>query len=134
MIEALETMSEIQERLTHVGLTVLMLHIPGTLPCEAMYPVVRALDKQYSEIQGAQFLSIDISGKLDLASNFDVQGIPTFVLFRNGERVNDILGDDPSALEAAVPAYLLSDEAVEEARIGGDSDDGHPEGDAEIVN
>lgn len=52
-------------------------------PCKAMAPVVEALG---AEVQGkARILKVDIDKNEELAEKYQVQVVPTFILFRKGE-------------------------------------------------
>ena len=52
-------------------------------PCQAMMPVLDSLKhKMGSQVR---ILKIDVDKNIDIADKFKVRGVPTFVLFRNGE-------------------------------------------------
>ena len=52
-------------------------------PCQAMMPVLDQLKEQLGE--KVRILKIDVDKNQDVASKFNVRGVPTFVLFKNGE-------------------------------------------------
>jgi len=54
-------------------------------PCKAMAPVI---DSIASELQGnARILKIDIDKNKQVASHYQVQAVPTLMIFRKGEIV-----------------------------------------------
>lgn len=54
-------------------------------PCKAMSPIVESLGK---ELQGkARVLKIDVDKNQALATQFQVQAVPTFLIFKNGQVV-----------------------------------------------
>ncbi len=54
-------------------------------PCKAIAPIVEEIGK---EIQGvARVLKIDIDKNQQLANKFQIQMVPTFIVFKNGEAV-----------------------------------------------
>jgi len=52
-------------------------------PCKAMQPVMDQLKTDMGET--IRIIKIDIDKNQDVATTFKVKGVPTFVLFKNGE-------------------------------------------------
>ena len=52
-------------------------------PCKAMQPVLDQLKTDMHE--KVRILKIDVDKNQDVAEKFKVRGVPTFVLFKNGE-------------------------------------------------
>ena len=76
-------------------------------PCKVMTPVVNLLATQLKDIA--------VVGKLDVDSNpettarYGVRNMPTFLIFKNGEVVDRVIGAVPlSVLEQKVQAVLKS--------------------------
>jgi thioredoxin 1 len=54
-------------------------------PCKAMTPTISAIGK---EVQGkARVLKMDIDRNPAVSSQFNVQAVPTFIIFKNGSAV-----------------------------------------------
>jgi thioredoxin 1 len=54
-------------------------------PCKAMSPAIAAIGK---EVQGrARVLKLDIDRSPGMSSLYQVQAVPTFIIFKNGEPV-----------------------------------------------
>jgi len=58
-------------------------------PCKRTRPIVEEINREQS-IAGFQI--IDVDDNLDLAKNFNIKSIPTFILFENGIEKNRITG------------------------------------------
>ncbi len=54
-------------------------------PCKAMTPVIQELGKELSE--KARVLKIDIDKNEALATQYGIQSVPTFMIFKKGEVV-----------------------------------------------
>ncbi len=64
-------------------------------PCKTVAPV---LEEIASEMEGkVRIAKLDIDANQEIASRFDVQGIPTFLLFQNGEIKDRMMGALPKS-------------------------------------
>ncbi len=54
-------------------------------PCKVMEPVI----KKVAEITGdeARIIKVDIDKNQQAALNYDIRGVPTFIIFKNGKQV-----------------------------------------------
>lgn len=73
-------------------------------PCQMMLPVIEELAK---EAKGFQVAKVNVDENSDLAGQYNVMSIPTFLIFKDGKVVNQISG--------AVPKETLL-EAIEKAK------------------
>lgn len=62
---------------------------PWCGPCKAMTPIFDDLSKEFNNVTFAK-VNIDSSG--EIARDFHVRGIPTFVLIKNGEVISQKTG------------------------------------------
>ena len=58
-------------------------------PCKSMHPVFTRMAKKYKQIR---FARINVDNSQDIALRYSVQSIPAFIMFRNGEIVNRMVG------------------------------------------
>ena len=61
-------------------------------PCQMMHPV---MDKLAAERDDVKICKIDVDQERDLAMQYKVMSIPTFLVFKNGEVVNRAMGAQP---------------------------------------
>lgn len=74
-------------------------------PCKMMHPVLEDLKKQMGT--NIRILKIDVDKNQDVAAQFKVRGVPTFVLFKNGEVLWRESGAFPlGTLKAKIRAVL----------------------------
>lgn len=74
-------------------------------PCKAMAPVVESVGK---ELQGqARVLKIDVDKNQAIASQYRVQAVPTFIIFKRGEVVwRNAGGVDKASLMQQVRKFV----------------------------
>jgi thioredoxin 1 len=64
-------------------------------PCRAVAPV---LEELATEMDGkVQIAKLDIDANMETANRFDVQSIPTFLIFQNGEIKDRMMGALPKS-------------------------------------
>ena len=55
-------------------------------PCQAMHPIVEELADNYKVV------AVDIDDQEELAEQYEVSGIPCFVVFKDGEEIDRRVG------------------------------------------
>ena len=58
-------------------------------PCRMISPIVEELS---NEMQGVEFIKVDVDSEPELATLFGIRSIPTLMLFKNGQKVDQIIG------------------------------------------
>jgi len=74
-------------------------------PCHALAPIIRVLAKEYKgQIKVGK---LDVEEHSAIAERYDIQSIPTVLLFKNGKVAAQIVGVAPRAeIEAAIKKVL----------------------------
>ncbi|OGC57261.1 thioredoxin [candidate division WWE3 bacterium RIFCSPLOWO2_12_FULL_36_10] len=65
-------------------------------PCKAMEPIFAEVEKEY--VQKVEFKKIDVEVEGAVASQYGVQGIPTYILVKDGKEVSRKIGAMPKAV------------------------------------
>ena len=93
-------------------------------PCKSLAPLIDELAEQ---LDGAlRVVKIDTDTEQELAGQYGIRSLPTLMLFKDGEVVEQLIGAQPlSALENFVAPYLPreTDALKESARAALESDD-----------
>lgn len=71
-------------------------------PCKVIAPQVVKFSDTYTD---ARFYKIDVDEVPDVAQELGIRAMPTFVLFKDGEKFTEVVGANPAALEAAIKQH-----------------------------
>ncbi|CAJ1827981.1 unnamed protein product [Sphenostylis stenocarpa] len=71
-------------------------------PCKTIEPVIHAMAKKYTAVD---FVKIDVDELSDVAQEFQVQAMPTFVLVKEGKEIDRIVGAKKDELEKKVQKH-----------------------------
>ena len=78
-------------------------------PCRAMNPI---LDQMASERDDIKIVSVDVDEQQELASQWGVMGMPTFLLFQNAAPIQQLVGSRPrKRLELELEQALVQEPA-----------------------
>ena len=58
-------------------------------PCKSMHPIFSRMAKKYSHVR---FARVNIDDSQNIATKFNVQSIPTFIMFNDGKVVQQMVG------------------------------------------
>ena len=58
-------------------------------PCKSMHPIFTRMAKKYKRVR---FARVNVDNAQDIAMKYGVQSIPTFIMFKNGEILNTMVG------------------------------------------
>ncbi len=95
------------EQIIHADSTSLKQHIASNelvmvdfwadwcAPCRAMAPI---LDRVAGEFPSLRIVKIDAEAHKELLEEYNVRSLPTLLLYRSGERVDQLTGKVPHAL------------------------------------
>ena len=72
-------------------------------PCKAVTPHINKLSESVSNVD---FIKIDIDDNQELAEEFEVQSVPTFIMFKDKEVSGRLLGANAQKVEELVKNNL----------------------------
>ena len=58
-------------------------------PCKSMHPIFSRMAKKYDQVR---FARVNVDNSQDVAKKFNVQSIPTFIMFKNGQVAQQMVG------------------------------------------
>jgi len=66
---------------------------PGCGPCQMMAPVLEELAAEYKG--RLKVAKVNVAENMELSSQYGIIGVPTLILFKQGEQVESIVGFHP---------------------------------------
>ena len=60
--------------------------------------------------EDAAFFKVDVDKVPDVAQELGIRAMPTFLFFKDGEKVKEVVGANPKAIDAAIKANLPKEE------------------------
>ena len=80
-------------------------------PCKMIAPIVEELAEEYDG--QVKFGKLDVDSNPKVATNYGIRGIPTLLIFKGGEPVDQVVGAVPkSALKKRLDEAIPKQEAV----------------------
>ena len=58
-------------------------------PCKSMHPIFSRMAKKYEQVR---FARVNVDNSQDIAMKLNVQSIPTFIMFKDGKIVQQMVG------------------------------------------
>lgn len=100
IVESNEFKSEIES-----GVTVVDFFATWCGPCKMLAPVLEGLA---GEMEGkVKFIKVDIDQSLDLANEFQISSVPTMIIFKDGQKSDQLVGFLPKErIQQAIEANL----------------------------
>ncbi|XP_055810149.1 thioredoxin H-type-like [Solanum dulcamara] len=71
-------------------------------PCKIMDPIINDYAAKYTDVE---FVKIDVDDLIDVAQEYKVEAMPTFVLIKKGKVVDKIVGADKDGLQKKVEKH-----------------------------
>ena len=78
-----------KEVLDYKGIVFVDFHAEWCGPCKMTEPIIEQLS---DEMKDVKFVKVDVDASQDLASQYSVFSIPTFMIFKNGTVANQFVG------------------------------------------
>ena len=75
------------------------------MPCRMVAPIFENLAKKYKN--SIVFAKVNVDENPEIATKFGIMSIPNFIIFKNGEKIGEIVGEMPEKiLEEKILSYF----------------------------
>jgi len=71
-------------------------------PCKTIAPTIVKYSEEYPTVK---FFKVDVDEASDVAQELGIRAMPTFLFFKNGEKVGEVVGANARAIEAAIKQH-----------------------------
>ncbi len=78
-----------KEVLDHKGLVLVDFYAEWCGPCKATEPIIEELSESMKDVK---FVKVDVDANQEIAGKYSVFSIPTFLVLKDGEVVNQFVG------------------------------------------
>jgi len=101
MVHQVKEKSDLQAQLTQAGGKLVVIDFFATWcgPCKMIAPAIEKMQSEYSDVV---FLKVDVDESEDLAAEYSVQAMPTFVFLKNGSKVDSFSGANEAKLREMI--------------------------------
>jgi thiol-disulfide isomerase/thioredoxin len=73
---------------------------PLTGPCRVIAPKIVQMSNHHEDVS---FYKVDVDELNDIAAEHSIRAMPTFLFFKGGEKVGEVVGANPKAIEVFPP-------------------------------
>ncbi|KAK6338068.1 Cytoplasmic thioredoxin isoenzyme 2 [Orbilia brochopaga] len=105
MVREIKSLKEFQEIIAEDKVTVVDFYATWCGPCKAISPFVEKLEGDFKD---AVFVKVDVDEVSDVSAECGIRAMPTFQVFRKGQKIEEIVGANPNQLERAVTTSLAA--------------------------
>lgn len=102
----LESIAAFEQFIAQDGLTVIDFYTTWCGPCKLIAPRVEEMADDIPEAKFAKINLTDLEGAAAFTKERAVKALPTFHLYKGGEKVTQMTGNDPKGLRKLVVSNL----------------------------
>ncbi|KAF8899350.1 thioredoxin [Infundibulicybe gibba] len=99
MVQEINSLQEFKDVINNGSVSVIDFWAAWCGPCRVISPVFDELSKNITSIK---FYKVDIDAQPDIAQEVGIRSIPAFKVFKNGNKVDELVGADPRGLTTMV--------------------------------
>ncbi|KAK9479844.1 thioredoxin-like protein [Lipomyces japonicus] len=102
-VKDLKSVADFHTAIAADKVTVIDFYATWCGPCKVIAPKVHAFSEEFAD---ADFYKIDVDEVSEVAAEVGIRAMPTFIIFKAGQKVKEIVGANPAALKNAIQAAV----------------------------
>ncbi|ODV84760.1 hypothetical protein CANARDRAFT_200428 [[Candida] arabinofermentans NRRL YB-2248] len=106
-VEEVSSYPDFKEKVLKDKFALVDFYATWCAPCKAISPLVEKFSEQYAN--DVKFYKVDVDNSGDTPAVYGVTAMPTFLLFKNGEKVFSIVGANPQGIKQVLDAAVKGD-------------------------
>ena len=75
-------------------------------PCVRIAPKLEEMSQSDQFKESVVFLKVDVDAASEISEKYKIQAMPTFILFKDGKKVDEMMGANEVKLKAFINKYL----------------------------
>jgi thioredoxin 1 len=99
MVAEITSLQQFNEEIKYSGLTVVDFYATWCGPCRMISPLIEQLANSNPNVH---FFKVDVDAVPDVSSENGISAMPTILFFKNGEKVETIVGANVNKINSAV--------------------------------
>ncbi|GJE89643.1 thioredoxin family protein [Phanerochaete sordida] len=103
MVKPVQDFSEFQQIIGQDKYTVFDFWATWCGPCKVISPIFEKLAEQFPNVE---FYKVDVDAAEQISQEVGIRAMPTFVLFKNGQKVKELVGANPAGLQALLQSAV----------------------------
>lgn len=101
-VKQLNNLVEFNRALDSPNLSVFDFYATWCAPCKAVAPTIEKFSEQYTDVA---FYKIDIDQASELAAEYNIASVPTFVFGKDGGKLKSVAGANVEKIKEALDEF-----------------------------
>ncbi|KAI0045660.1 thioredoxin [Auriscalpium vulgare] len=98
-VTAVKSLAEFNELINSDKVTVFDFWATWCGPCRVISPVFETLSGKH---EATSFYKVDVDDQTEIAQEVGIRAMPTFVAFKNGQKIGELVGANTAALTTLI--------------------------------
>lgn len=105
-IKKVEDNAELNEIISKEKFVVVDFFATWCGPCVRIAPKLEEMSKSDQYKDKIVFVKVDVDGASEISEKYRIKAMPTFILFKNGEKIEEMMGANEMKLKSVINKCL----------------------------